>query len=1157
MMSAPLESWLDPSVCEREPIHIPGAIQSHGALLAALADGQLVTHASANLAAILGRPAAAVLGRTLAEAVGETACRGVLASVGPRDAIGFGQRYSLPGPDGGTLNLHAHRSGRHICVDIEPIRPDPGPRPPWTMVQSVLETFAHAATRVELCELAVRGLKAISGYDRVMAYRFGADGHGEVIAEALAAPLEPYLGLHYPASDVPPQARRLYLRQRVGVVADSSYVPVPLLADPALDDGTPLDLTHSELRSISPVHREYMRNMKTAASLTIGLAQRQELWGMLVCHHATPRLAGPELRAVAGVIGQVVSLLLASLGKAEVYAQHFQRYATLRALIERLGAPLPLPEALAGAEAELLALVDAAGAVVRLSGTLAHLGRTPPSPASERALAALSAEADGRVLAVDDLGLRHPLLAECTSEGSGALLLPLGRDSDDAILWFRPEQERTVTWGGNPAEHGSSDPLTGRLSPRASFAAWTETVRGHSAPWSKVDLVLARKLRSAISAEGTRRTKAELAETSRFLSTTLENMTQGILMTDADQNVLVVNHRLNELFDLPASLGTNRPNPREVLRLLWERGEFGKDDGDFATWLDRFGEAGVFLADATPREHVRPNGRVLEVVSRPLANGGVVRTFTDITARKHAENALRAAREEAERSAQAKAEFLAMMSHEIRSPLSGLLGIIELLRETPLGREQTRMVELVHGSAASLLQIVNDILDFSKMEAGSLTVSPEPTDLRQLVAAVIQPSALAAAAKGIRFTSEVAPDVPASVALDPLRLRQILVNLLSNAVKFTAAGMVSLAVTRDAGCNGADVLGFAVGDTGIGMTPEQLGRLFLPFSQADASTTKMFGGTGLGLTISRQLARLLGGDITVESEPGQGSVFRLRLPLLAAEPVAASTREERPLTDRGSLGAKNILVAEDQATSRWLIQRQLERLGFSVAVVEDGRAALAALQTRAYDLLITDCHMPGMDGGELVNRIRSAEAEPGRKRLPVLGLTADVTRRMRERCLAAGMDEVVTKPINLGRLEAAIVQLVLGRKAAEPTAAIAGTAAVFDPGTYRELFEDDELEGRAWLEAYLDTAASFFRDVGAAVAGEDRKALEAASHRVAGASLSVGAMAFGTLCRTLEAAAPHLPEAEIERLLDALQAAFAAARQEIVRFISAGSEPTS
>jgi diguanylate cyclase (GGDEF)-like protein/PAS domain S-box-containing protein len=524
---------LDLSLCELEPVHIPGRIQPHGAVLAALTGGLLVTHASANLEAILGHSVEAVLGRPLADAIGETACR-ALVNVGPCDELNAEPIYPLSRADGSILFLRAHRTGRHVLVDIEPINFEPLQRRPIFLASSVTRTFSPAASVVELCELAVRGLKAISGYDRVIAYRFSEDGHGEVIAEAREAELNAYLGQHYPASDIPPQARQLYLRQRVGAIADSSYTPVLLRVDSALDDGTPLDLTRSALRSASPVHREYMRNMNTGASLTIGLAQGADLWGMLVCHHATARIAGPELRAAADMIGQVVSLLIGSLGAAEISAQRIERIATLRALGERLATLVPLSEALTGAQAELLHLFDATGVVVRASGTVVRLGQTPPDAAIELALAVLRPLAGGDLLAVDNLGRHHPVLEGCTSVASGALLLPLASGSDDLILWFRPERLRDIIWGGNPAEPATPHPLTAQISPRTSFAAWKESVRGFSVPWTVADLALARELGGALEAAIARRTKAALRESQMELGLIVEHSTDVVMFVDLD-----------------------------------------------------------------------------------------------------------------------------------------------------------------------------------------------------------------------------------------------------------------------------------------------------------------------------------------------------------------------------------------------------------------------------------------------------------------------------------------------------------------------------------------------------------------------------------------------------------------------------------------------
>jgi diguanylate cyclase (GGDEF)-like protein/PAS domain S-box-containing protein len=525
----------DTRLCEREPIDTPGAVQPHGALLAVLADGFLVSHASTNLEAILGCPVESVLGRPLEHAIGAAAYLTLLnTGLKRRGVNAAGQVHILSAPDGGSLYLHAHRSGRHFCIDIEPIRFEPPHRLPIIMAQAVLKTFAYAASPVELCELAVNGLKTITGYDRVMAYRFGDDGHGEVIAEAADAYLEPFLGLHYPASDIPPQARRLYMRQRVGAIADAAYTPVLLRADPALDDGVPLDLTQSALRSVSPVHRAYMRNMNTAASLTVGLVHGDALWGMLVCHHTSPRVAGPELRAAVGTIGQVVSLLLASLGEAELFAQRLLRHEILREVVAGMSADVPLPQALATAQTGLLQLTGASGAVLRLSGEQALLGHTPPPAAAASALEKLHAQAGGKVLAIDDLGLRFPELSACTSEGSGALFLPLDAGTRDAMVWFRPEVSRNVTWGGNPSAHGHVDAASGAISPRTSFAAWKETVRGHSAPWTAVDLSLAEAWRAAVQAEIAQRTRAALLESEARLGLLAEHSGVVVVLSDID-----------------------------------------------------------------------------------------------------------------------------------------------------------------------------------------------------------------------------------------------------------------------------------------------------------------------------------------------------------------------------------------------------------------------------------------------------------------------------------------------------------------------------------------------------------------------------------------------------------------------------------------------
>ena len=496
---------LDPTVCEREPIHIPGAIQPHGALLAVLAESQIITHASANLFDILGRAADMVLGELLEDIVGSAAEHIVKSTMLGEETVIKQQTE----PGGRLLRFHAFKTGRHIAIDIQPIHPAPNTRSPLADVQGILETFGHATSRAELYQSALAGLQAISGYGRVMVYQFGDQGHGKVVAEVHAAHLEPYLGNSYPTTDIPPQARRQFLRTRVGSVSDSRYRPVPLLVAADFDDGVPLDLTESSLRSVSPIHREFMRNMGTSASLSIALISGSDLFGLILCHHAVPRIAEPDLRMAADIIGRVVSLLVISLGEAEIFAERNARSVTLHAIGRTLAAPLPLPAALAAAELDLLRLLDATGAVIRLDGDLLHLGKTPPPSVTAQLLTIMQSKAAGAVAAMDDIPVAYSELADFAADGSGALLLPLSRGAEDLIIWFRPELSRIVTWGGNPNEHTHVS-INGQVSPRPSFAAWKQITRGRSKPWTAADMALSGDLRRVFEEEIAKRREAEL-----------------------------------------------------------------------------------------------------------------------------------------------------------------------------------------------------------------------------------------------------------------------------------------------------------------------------------------------------------------------------------------------------------------------------------------------------------------------------------------------------------------------------------------------------------------------------------------------------------------------------------------------------------------------
>jgi signal transduction histidine kinase/ActR/RegA family two-component response regulator len=406
--------------------------------------------------------------------------------------------------------------------------------------------------------------------------------------------------------------------------------------------------------------------------------------------------------------------------------------------------------------------------------------------------------------------------------------------------------------------------------------------------------------------------------------------------------------------------------------------------------------------------------------------------------------ALAAEHERALQASRLKSEFLATVSHEIRTPMNGIVGMAELLAGTPLNDEQLEYTTIIRGSADALLTIINDILDLSKIEAGRIELRHEVFPLRTVVEDVMSLLATVAYTKELRLTCQVAADLPAQCSGDAARLRQVLLNLAGNAVKFTAQGAVTVKVQRAGLPQGAgspkgtrpaaSLVRFEVRDTGIGIAAEQISRLFTPFTQLDGSHTRKYGGTGLGLTISKRLVELMGGEIGVESQPGQGSCFWFTLPLACAAPAAESeaprqngagaaavslppAQEHKPALHAAP--ARTILLVEDNVVNQKVALRQLQKLGYAATVAVNGREAVEAIAHTRYHLILMDCQMPELDGFEATRLIRQAEAGAGRH-TPIIAMTANAMEGDREACLAAGMDDYLPKPLHAGELKQAI-----------------------------------------------------------------------------------------------------------------------------------------
>ena len=923
--------------CASEPIQHIGQVQPHAGLLVFRPDdSRVVLQASENIETFLGRPLDQVLGQPLAslldaEALAAIDCMqaGAQGTGGP--ATGK-FRVALDG-DAVGLTGHLYLSDGLLVLEFE--RNDGvglHGRIEDRLLLSIDTLLMPGVSDVgtEYFELATRTLRELTGYDSVMVYRFDSNMDGEVIAQSRQAAAQDFLGMRFPASDIPPQARRLYAINLVRVIADVDAVPVPIVPPLNPQSMQPLDLSCSAVRALSPVHMDYLRNIGVRASMVISLMQNGRLWGMVTCHHLTPKRASIALRQAAVLVSKVMSSRLTELLTHEHQRLTSEAMHIMSGLLKRMPDVL-VPDLVQGLLAPLQALLRADGILIVVEGALFVHGQVPPADFNQSLLQWLGTQPGRDSIDIDHLSARFPPAADHHDCAAGLLSTPPSPGMQNAIVWLRGERVRTVRWAGKYEERFVRNAAGEfRLTPRKSFELWSESWRGRSEPWTPAEIDVLAML--------------------------------GLELPER----MMQKSRLEQAFD------TLRHNEHELM---------------------------------LHRDHLE-----------------------DLVRQRTSE--LSIAKELAESSSRAKSAFLANMSHELRTPMNGIMGMTTLALRRTGDTTAQGYLRKADQMSRQLLALINDILDLSKIEAERMTLEVVEFSLLDLMDRIENQLLQQANAKGLdlRFDWALA-DIGLTLRGDPLRIGQVLLNLIGNAIKFTERGAVTVHVDVLAQST-PPVLRCTVRDTGIGISQEQLGRLFNAFEQADNSTTRRFGGTGLGLAISRRLVRLMGGDIQVDSQLGVGSTFSFQVQIeVCASPPPAPESPEDALVSEAEARLKThhpgtlVLVVEDEPVSREIVQSLLECAGCQVELVPNGAAAVAAAAAKAYDVILMDMQMPELNGIEATRLIRQGGPNRGTY---IIAATANADEEDRRACRAAGMNGYLAKPIQPEQLFESVLRGVQG-----------------------------------------------------------------------------------------------------------------------------------